>query len=79
MTQSDEQLYQRKCIKDKKLKGIKLNKLDKIIIDDNHIKYSTVELQIDREKNNANIIIYAPKENPPCSEKELFNSAKMTF
>ena len=55
----------------KNLKGIKLNKLEKLIIDDNHIKYSTVELQIDREKNNANIIIYAPDELPPSSQEEL--------
>ena len=45
--------------------------LDKIIIDDDHIKYSTVELQIDREKNNANIILNAPTEKPPCPERSV--------
>ena len=65
--------YQSKSNKAKGLKGIKLNSLDKIIIDDDHIKYSTVELQIDREKNNANIILNAPTEKPPSSEKELFD------
>ena len=65
--------YQSKSDKAKDLKGIKLNSLDKTIIDDDHIKYSTVELHIDREKNNANIILSAPSEKPPSSEKELFD------
>ena len=42
------------------IQGIKLNSLKKRIIDHNHIRYSTVELQIDRNKNNANIIIHGP-------------------
>ena len=63
--------FDNKSKKFKNLKGIKLNKLEKLIIDDNHIKYSTVELQIDREKNNANIIIYAPNEIPPSTEEDL--------
>ena len=56
------------------IKGIKLNSLKKRIIDQNHIRYSTVELQIDRNKNNANIIIHGPTEIPPSSIEQIINS-----
>ena len=71
--------YQSKCTKVRDLTGIKLESLDKTIVDDNHIKYSTIELQIDREKNNAKIVIYAPTEKPPLSEKELYDSGDQNW
>ncbi len=71
--------YQSKCTKVRDLTGIKLESLDKTIVDDNHIKYSTIELQIDREKNNAKIVIYAPTEKPPLSEKELHDSGDQNW
>ena len=71
--------YQSKCTKVRDLTGIKLKSLDKTIVDDNHIKYSTIELQIDREKNNAKIVIYAPTEKPPLSEKELYDSGDQNW
>ena len=42
-------------------KGIKLNEINKQIINNDHIKYSTVELLIDRSKKNAKIVIKSPE------------------
>ena len=53
------EMYRRKNNKSKDLQGIKLKKIEKKIISNDHIKYSTVELIIDRVKNCAKIVIYA--------------------
>ena len=42
-------------------KGIILNEINKQTINDDHIKYSTVELLIDRSKKNAKIVIKSPE------------------
>jgi len=54
-----------------KCKGIKLNKLEKSFVNDDYIKYSTIDLKINREKNNANIIITSSDEVIPNNEKDL--------
>ncbi len=59
--------------KGKKCNGIKLNKIEKSIVSKNHIKYSCVELKIDREKNFSKIIISSSDENIPINEKEMLN------
>ena len=57
-----------------KCTGIKLNKLEKSFVNDDYIKYSTIDLKINREKNNANIIITSSDEPIPNNEKELENT-----
>ena len=54
-----------------KCKGIKLNKIEKSFLNDDYIKYSTIDLKINREKNNANIIITSSNETIPNNEKDL--------
>ena len=45
--------------------GIKLNNLQKNVVSNEEIIYSTISLQIDREKKSATIIIKAPLEGAP--------------
>ncbi len=52
-------------------RGIKLNKLDKIFVNENHIKYSTIEVFFDRAKKNVKIHINSPETNSPKNENEL--------
>lgn len=52
-------------------KGIKLNKLRKIIINEDHIKYTTIEVFFDRVKKNVKIQINCPKNRLPSNENEL--------
>lgn len=52
-------------------RGIKLNKLEKICVNENHIKYSTIEVFFDRAKKNVKIHINSPKTNSPKNENEL--------
>ena len=54
-----------------KCKGIKLNKIEKSFLNDDYIKYSTIDLKINRKKNNANIIITSSNETIPNNEKDL--------
>ena len=54
-----------------KCKGIKLNKIEKSFLNDDYIKYSTIDLKINRKKNNANIIISSSNETIPNNEKDL--------
>ena len=54
-------------------KGIKLNEIKKQIINKDHIKYSTIELIIDRSKKNAKIIIKSPDLIKVDNENDLIN------
>ena len=53
--------------------GIKLDKLSKKIINENHIKYSALELLIDRSKKNAKIIFNSPEIINFQNEKDILN------
>ena len=52
-------------------KGIILNEINKQIINDDHIKYSTVELLIDRSKKNAKIVIKSPELSKIDDENDI--------
>mgnify|MGYP007000075840 len=51
----------------------KLDKLSKKIINENHIKYSALELLIDRSKKNAKIIFNSPEIINFQNEKDILN------
>ena len=54
-------------------KGIKLNEIKKQIINNDHIKYSTIELLIDRPKKNAKIVIKSPDLLDVDNENDMIN------
>ena len=54
-------------------KGIKLNEIKKQIINNDHIKYSTIELLIDRPNKNAKIVIKSPDLINVDNENDIIN------
>ena len=53
--------------------GIKLNKLDKKIISNDKIVYSTLSIIIDREKKSASITINAPLNSAPTNINQIMS------
>ncbi len=53
--------------------GIKLNKLDKKIISNDKIVYSTLSIKIDREKKSASITINAPLNSAPTNINQIIS------
>ena len=53
--------------------GIKLNKLDKKIISNDKIVYSTLSIIIDREKKSASITINAPLNSAPTNINQIIS------
>ncbi|MDA7546098.1 2,3-epoxybenzoyl-CoA dihydrolase [Alphaproteobacteria bacterium] len=55
------------------LTGIKLNNIKKNIINENEIKYSTISVNIDRDKKSVTITIQAPVDKAPINIEDILS------
>ena len=55
------------------LTGIKLNNIKKNILNENEIKYSTISVNIDRDKKSVTITIQAPVDKAPINIEDILS------
>ena len=55
------------------LTGIKLNNIKKNILNENEIKYSTISVNIDRDKKSVTITIQAPVDEAPINIEDILS------
>jgi benzoyl-CoA-dihydrodiol lyase len=71
-----ESLIEEKSIKKPNIDnstGIKLNNIKKNIINENEIKYSTISVDIDRDKKSVTITIQAPVDEAPINIEDILS------